>query len=81
MQRWKAEQKPRDDADRFVTKTVDNARVADAPPPQTMDATTASWVEWIDARIEEKLNVVIEAMGEGLAELLDKQHEKIQGRT
>ena len=49
MQRWKAEQNERDGADRFVTKTVDHARVADAPQEQTMDAQTASWVEWVEA--------------------------------
>jgi hypothetical protein len=77
QQRWKAEQKQRDGADRFVTKTIDNAR-ADAPPPQQMDATTASWAEWIDARIEAKFNAVIEAVDQALGKMFDTQHEEIQ---
>jgi hypothetical protein len=79
VQRWRAEQQQRAGADRFVTKTVDNARApATDAPAQTMDAQTASWVGWVDARIDEKLNVVIEAMDEGLVKLLDTQHENIQ---
>jgi DNA repair exonuclease SbcCD ATPase subunit len=80
MQRWKAEQQQREGGDKFVVKTLDGARVpVPEPVQQTMDAQTQSWVEWIDARIEEKLNGVIKAMDQELAELLDKQHEKIQG--
>jgi hypothetical protein len=79
MQRWKAEQQQRDGGDKFVVKTLDDARVpVPEPVQQTMDAQTASWVEWVDARIEEKLNVVIKAMDQELGELIDRQHEKIQ---
>jgi septal ring factor EnvC (AmiA/AmiB activator) len=76
MQRWRAEQQQRDGAD-FVCKTITNARVADAPPQQ-MDATTASWVEWVDARIEAKFNAVIEAVDQALGKMFDTQHEEIQ---
>jgi chromosome segregation ATPase len=75
QRRWKAEQKQRDGA--VVTKTIDNAR-ADAPPQQQMDATTASWAEWIDARIEAKFNAVIEAVDQALGKMFDTQHEEIQ---
>jgi chromosome segregation ATPase len=51
---------------------------AEQPPPQTMDAQTASWVEWVDARIEEKFNVVLDIVGEALGKLFDKQHENLQ---
>ena len=41
-----------------------------------MDAQTASWVEWIDGRIdgwiEQEKDAILEAVGEGLAQLLDK---------
>jgi hypothetical protein len=77
QRRWKAERQQRDGAD-FVCKTVDHARVADAPPQQTMDATTASWVEWVDARIEAKCAAVIEVVDEVLGKMFDAQHDKIQ---
>jgi hypothetical protein len=71
QQRWKAEQRHRDGADRFVTKTVDHARVADAPQQQTMDAQTASWVGWVDERI----NGAVEVCAEEINKLLDKVYD------
>jgi chromosome segregation ATPase len=79
VQRWRAEQQQRAGANRFVTKTTDFARVADAPAQETtMDAQTASWVAWVDARIEAKFNAVIEAVDQALGKMFDMQHEEIQ---
>jgi hypothetical protein len=60
-----------------VCKTIDDARVTDAPAQEaTTDAQTASWVEWIDGRIdgwiEQEKDAILEAVGEALAQLLDK---------
>jgi hypothetical protein len=81
MQRWKAEQKQREGADGFVVKTIENARVAEPEPAaaqQTMSAETASWVEWIDARIDAKCAAVIEVVDEVLGKMFDTQHDKVQ---
>jgi hypothetical protein len=77
---WRAEDtRRRDGADTFVTKTIDNARVADAPVQQTtMDAQTASWVEWVDARIEAKTSAVLEIVNQVLGQMFDAQHDRIQ---
>jgi DNA repair exonuclease SbcCD ATPase subunit len=45
---------------------------------QIVDTRTESWIAWIDARVEQKLNSALEAVGQALGELLDQQHEKIQ---
>jgi hypothetical protein len=74
---WRAEDtRRRDGAGWFVTKTLDEARVADVPAP-TMDAKTAAWAEWVDARIEEKCSRITEAL-EALSESCVTQQEKIQ---
>jgi hypothetical protein len=87
MQRWRAERQQRARADRFVTKTVDHARVPapEPAPAQTMDAQTATWVDWVDRRIEEKFDIAIEAAGEALGhergvfqQALDRRDEKIR---
>jgi hypothetical protein len=51
---------------------------AEQPPSQTMDAQTASWVEWVDARIDQKCAAVIEAVDEALGKMFDAQHENVQ---
>jgi hypothetical protein len=80
QRRWKAERQQRDGAD-FVCKTITNARVAEpepAPVQQSMSAETASWVDWVDARIDEKCAAVIKAVDEALGKMFDTQHEQIQ---
>jgi hypothetical protein len=80
QQRWKAEQKQRDAAD-VVCKTITNARAAEPEPvpvQQSMSAETASWVDWVDARIDEKCAAVIKAVDEALGKMFDVQHEQIQ---
>jgi hypothetical protein len=66
-------------APRFVVKTRDHARAAPEPAAaQTMDAQTASWCAWVDARIDQKINAIVKAMDQELGELFDKQHESLQ---
>ena len=59
-----------DSADSIVCKTTNNAAIP-APVPEflpvqetTMDAQTASWAEWVDGRIEQKGDVILDAVGE-----------------
>jgi chromosome segregation ATPase len=71
----------RDGTHRFVTKTLDHARVAEpkpAPQPQQMEAQTASWVEWVDGRIEQMRDFILDTVGQALGELLDKEHASFQ---
>jgi hypothetical protein len=81
MQRWRTEQQQQRAGADFVCKTITNARVAEpepAPVQQSMSAETASWVDWVDARIDEKCAAVIKAVDEALGKMFDVQHEQIQ---
>ena len=81
-QRRDEDLRQRDGTDRFVTKTLDHARVAEtepAPQPQQMDVQTASWIEWVDGRIEQMRDFILDTVGGAFGELLDKEHARAAG--
>ena len=70
----------RDRADRIVTKTIDNAVIptSTSEPLPAQDSTTASWVEWIDARIDAAIAAAIDDLTPALIKMFDNAHDRVQ---